>query len=120
MARPGVPGERTRARRADRDRRRGIEADRSRGQEMRSALATSLFLAAILAFATPPRVGAEPLQAAAPVVRDATQRDAVAAGKGTATISGRVTNLETGAPLRRALILITSPALSASRRVSTN
>src|SRR5688572_11652113 len=120
MARPGVPGERTSARRADRDRRHRIEADRSGGQEMSSALTTSSFLAALLAAAVSPSVGAEPLQAAAPVVRDAPPRDAVAAVKGTATISGRVTNLETGAPLRRALVLITSAALPASRRVSTN
>ena len=51
---------------------------------------------------------------------DAPQRDAVPAAKGTAAIVGRVTNLETGNPLQRAVIRITSPALPSDRRVSTN
>ena len=47
-------------------------------------------------------------------------RDAAPAVKGTAAIHGRVTNLETGGPLRRAVIRITSPMLPSERRVSTN
>ena len=47
-------------------------------------------------------------------------RDAAPAVKGTAAIIGRVTNLETGGPLRRAVIRITSPALPSSTSVSTN
>ena len=47
-------------------------------------------------------------------------RDAPPAVKSTAAIVGRVTNLETGGPLRRALIQITSPALPSPRSVSTN
>jgi hypothetical protein len=51
---------------------------------------------------------------------DAPQRDAGPALKSTAAIVGRVTNLETGGPLQRAVIRITSPALPSERRVSTN
>jgi hypothetical protein len=51
---------------------------------------------------------------------DAPQRDAGPALKSTAVIVGRVTNLETGGPLQRAVIRITSPALPSERRVSTN
>ncbi|MGB2714002.1 MAG: carboxypeptidase-like regulatory domain-containing protein [Vicinamibacterales bacterium] len=51
---------------------------------------------------------------------DAPQRDTAPAGKGTAAIVGRVTNLETGGSLRRAVILITSPTSPSDRRVSTN
>jgi carboxypeptidase family protein len=47
-------------------------------------------------------------------------RDAAPAGKSTAAIIGRVTNLEGGGPLRRVVIRITSPALSSPRTVSTN
>jgi hypothetical protein len=64
--------------------------------------------------------GEETSQVQAQVVRDAPPRDAAPPARSTAAISGRVTNLETGGPLRRALILITSPALPSSRSVSTN
>ena len=47
-------------------------------------------------------------------------RDAAPTAKGTGAISGRVTNLETGGPLQRAVIRITSSALPSDRRVSTN
>jgi Carboxypeptidase regulatory-like domain len=57
---------------------------------------------------------------APPLVRPAQPRDAASAAKGTAAIVGHVTNLETGGPLRRALIRITSPTLPSDRRVSTN
>ena len=57
---------------------------------------------------------------APPPMQPAQPRDAAPAAKGTAAILGRVTNLETGGPLRRALIRITSPALPSDRRVSTN
>jgi carboxypeptidase family protein len=55
-----------------------------------------------------------------PPMQPAQPRDAAPAAKGTAAIVGRVTNLETGAPLRRALIRIASPTLPSDRRVSTN
>lgn len=55
-----------------------------------------------------------------PPMPPAQPRDAWPVVKGTAAILGRVTNLETGAPLRRALILVTSPRLPSERRVSTN
>lgn len=48
------------------------------------------------------------------------QRDTAPAAKATAAIAGRVTNLEDGRPLRRALIRITSPTLPSDMRVSTN
>ena len=57
---------------------------------------------------------------APPPMQPAQPRDAAPAVKGTAAIIGRVTNLETGGPLRRAVIRITSPALPSARRVSTN
>src|SRR5690242_7951017 len=38
----------------------------------------------------------------------------------TAAITGRVTHLQTGRPLRRVVIRVASPALSSPRRVSTN
>ena len=66
-------------------------------------------------------LGSSSAQVAAPVVQEAQQpRDAAPAAKGTGPISGRVTNRETGGPLRRALIRITSPALASPRSVSTN
>lgn len=82
---------------------------------------TSWILPILMASAMTP-IGLNSLRAqvAAPVVRDAQPRDAAPATKSTAAITGRVTNLETGGPLRRALILITSAALPSSRRVSTN
>jgi hypothetical protein len=57
---------------------------------------------------------------APPPIQPAQPRDAAPAGKGTAAIVGRVTNLETGGPLRRAVIRITSRTLPSDRRVSTN
>ena len=59
-------------------------------------------------------------QSAAPAVRETVPRDPVPAAKGSASVAGRVTNVETGGPLRRALIRITSPTLPSERRVSTN
>ena len=53
-------------------------------------------------------------------MQPAQPRDAAPTAKGTGAISGRVTNLETGGPLQRAVIRITSPALPSERRVSTN
>ncbi len=53
-------------------------------------------------------------------MQPAQPRDAAPAVKGTAAILGRVTNLETGGPLRRAVIRISSPKLPSERRVSTN
>jgi hypothetical protein len=53
-------------------------------------------------------------------MQPAQPRDGAPAATGTAAIVGRVTNLETGGPLRRALIRITSPALLSPRTVSTN
>lgn len=55
-----------------------------------------------------------------PVSPPAPPRDVVAVPEATAAVVGRVTNLETGAPLQRAVIRITSPVLSSERRVSTN
>ena len=55
-----------------------------------------------------------------PPTQPAQPRDALPAGKGTGAILGRVTSLETGGPLRRAVIRITSPTLPSERRVSTN
>jgi hypothetical protein len=57
---------------------------------------------------------------APPPMQPAQSRDAPPAAKGTAAIVGRVTNLETGGPLRRSVIRITSPTLPSERRVSTN
>ena len=77
--------------------------------------------AASLAVALAEAGGAKPPgQDAALAVQPAQPRDAVPAVKSTAAILGRVTNLETGGPLRRAVIQITSPALSSPRSVSTN
>ncbi len=56
----------------------------------------------------------------APPIQRAQPRDATPVAGGTAAIVGRVTNLETSGPLQRAVIRITSPALSSERRVSTN
>ena len=55
-----------------------------------------------------------------PPTQPAQPRDAGSVVKGTAAILGRVTNLETGAPLQRAVIRITSPTLPSERRASTN
>src|SRR5829696_299045 len=55
-----------------------------------------------------------------PPMQPAQPRDPAPAAKGTSVIVGRVTNLETGGPLRRALIRITSPMLPSEKRVSTN
>ena len=81
----------------------------------------SRILTFLLVAATPLGLRSSAAQAPAPPpMQTAPPRDAVPAAKGTAAIVGRVTNLETGGPLRRALIRITSPALPSDRRVSTN
>jgi hypothetical protein len=81
----------------------------------------SRILTLVLVIATPLALRSSAAQAPAPPpIQPAQPRDAAPAAKGTATIVGRVTKLETGGPLRRALIRITSPALPSDRRVSTN
>jgi hypothetical protein len=78
-------------------------------------------LALLLVAATPLALRSSAAHVPAPPpMQPAQPRDAAPAAKGTAAIVGRVTNLETGAPLRRALIRITSPTLPSDRRVSTN
>jgi len=75
----------------------------------------------LVATTTAIRSGSLSAHVAAPVVHETQQpRDAAPGAKGTAAILGRVTNLETGGPLRRAVIRITSPTLPSDRRVSTN
>jgi hypothetical protein len=66
------------------------------------------------------RSSAAQVPAAPPPIQPAPPRDAAPTARSTAAISGRVTNLETGGPLRRAVIRITSPTLPSDRRVSTN
>jgi hypothetical protein len=78
-----------------------------------TTLPASRVLALLLVAATPLAWHSSAAQMPAP------PRDA-APTKGTAAIVGRVTNLETGGPLRRAVIRITSPTLPSERRVSTN
>ena len=63
-------------------------------------------------------VGGRP-DASAAAMQPSQPRDAAPTAKGTGAISGRVTNLETGGPLQRAVIRITSSALPSDRRVST-
>jgi hypothetical protein len=76
---------------------------------------------ALLLVAVPLALRAASAQVPAPsLVQPAQQRDVFAGANGTAAVVGRVTNLETGAPLQRAVIRISSPALSSERRVSTN
>jgi hypothetical protein len=76
---------------------------------------------ALLVAAAPLAVRSAAAQVPAPsLVQPAQPRDAAPVARGTAAIVGRVTNLETGGPLQRAVIRITSPALSSDRRVSTN
>src|SRR5688572_545217 len=77
----------------------------------------SLFLVAVTPLAL--RSSAAPVSAPPPM-QAPQPRDPVPAAKGTAAIVGRVTSLETGGPLRRAVIRITSPTLPSVRRVSTN
>ena len=77
-------------------------------------------LALFLIAATPAALRSSAAQVPAPPPMQPAQPRDAAPAKGTAAIVGRVTNLETGGPLRRALILITSPALPSERRVSTN
>ena len=78
-------------------------------------------LAPLLVTATPLALRSSAAQVPVPPpMQPAQPRDAAPADKGTATIVGRVTNLETGKPLRRALIRIASPTLPSERRVSTN
>ena len=57
---------------------------------------------------------------APPPMQPSQPRDAAPTAKGTGAISGRVTHFETGGPLQRAVIRITSSALPSERRVSTN
>jgi hypothetical protein len=87
----------------------------------RSTLHASRILALLLVAATPVALRSSAAQEPAPPpMQPAQPRDAAPAAKGTAAIVGRVTNLETGGPLRRALIRITSPTLPSDRRISTN
>lgn len=84
-------------------------------------LPASRMLALLLVALTPLALRSSAAQVSAPPPMQAAQpRDAVRAAKGTAAIAGRVTNLETGGPLRRAGIRITSPMLPSGRRVSTD
>jgi hypothetical protein len=85
-----------------------------------TTLRVSRILACLLVAATPvvPRPSAAQVPVPAPT--SPAQPRAAAPAKGTAAILGRVTNLETGAPLRRSLIQITSSTLPSERRVSTN
>jgi hypothetical protein len=81
----------------------------------------SRILTLLLVAAMPLTVRSSSAQVPAPPPSQPAQpRDAAPAAGGTAAIVGRVTNLETGRPLQRAVIRITSPALSSDRRVSTN
>jgi hypothetical protein len=86
-----------------------------------TTLSVSRILALLLVAGTPvaPRSSAAQVPAPPPM-QPVPPRDAAPAAKGTAVIAGRVTNLDTGGPLRRAVIRITSPALPSDRRVSTN
>ena len=70
--------------------------------------------------ATPVALHSSAAQVPAPPMQPSQPRDAAPTAKGTGAISGRVTNLETGGPLQRAVIRITSSALPSDRRVSTN
>jgi hypothetical protein len=84
-------------------------------------LPAARILALLLVSATPVALRSSAAQVpAAPPMQPAQPRDAAPTAEGTGAISGRVTNLETGGPLRRAVIRITSPALPSDRRVSTN
>jgi hypothetical protein len=83
-----------------------------------ATLLASRALALLLVGVMPVAVG--PSAAQVPTPPPVQPRDSAPAPKSTASIAGRVTNVETGGPLRRAVIKITSPALSADRRVSTN
>ena len=86
-----------------------------------TTLPASRILSLFLVAATPLALRSSAAQVPAPpLVQPAQPRDAAPAAKGTAAIVGRVTNLETGGPLRRALIRITSRTLSSDRRVGTN
>lgn len=81
----------------------------------------SRILALLLLAAAPLALRSADAQVPAPpLVQPAQPRDALPAAKATGAIIGRVTNVETGGPLRRALIRITSRTLSSERRVSTN
>jgi hypothetical protein len=77
-------------------------------------------IALLLVAATPLGLRSSAAQVPSPPPAHTAQPRDAAPAKGTAAIVGRVTNLETGGPLRRALIRITSPALPSDRRVSTN
>ncbi len=81
----------------------------------------SRILALLLVAATPVGLRSSAAQVPTPPpIQPAQPREAAPAGKGTAAIVGRVTNLETGGRLRRAVIRITSPTLPSDRRVSTS
>jgi hypothetical protein len=80
-----------------------------------SALASLLFVLATPSWAFP-----SAQQAAAPAVRDTPARDAAPDERNTARISGRVTSLDGGRPLRRARIQISGPGLFPARAISTN
>jgi hypothetical protein len=83
-------------------------------------LPAARILALLLISAAPVALRSSAAQTPAPPLQPSQPRDAAPTAKGTGAISGRVTNLETGGPLRRAVIRITSPALPSDRRVSTN
>jgi hypothetical protein len=86
-----------------------------------TTLPAARILALLLVSATPVALRSSAAQVPAPPpMQPAQPRDAAPTAKGTGAISGRVTNLETGGPLQRAVIRITSPALPSDRRVSTN
>jgi hypothetical protein len=86
-----------------------------------TTLPAARLFALVLVAATHFAVGSSVAQVPAPPpMQPAQPRDAAPTVAGTGVISGRVTNLETGGPLRRAVIRITSPALPSDRRVSTN
>lgn len=85
-----------------------------------TAVPVSRMLALLFIAAAPVALRSSPAQVPAPPPMPPAQPRDAAPAKGTAAIAGRVTNLETGGPLRRALILVTSPALPSERRVSTN
>jgi hypothetical protein len=88
---------------------------------MRPSTTASRVLVLFLVAATPVALRSSAAQGPAPPPMSPAQpRDAAPAVKGTAAILGRVTNLETGGPLRRAVIRIASPMLPSERRVSTN
>ena len=86
-----------------------------------TTLSASRILALLFVAAIPVALRSSAAQVPAPPpMQPAPPRDVEPATKGTAAIVGRVTNFETGGPLRRAVIRITSRTLPSPRRVSTN